>query len=874
MNVQLRWQTGLVILFLLMAGCNPPLRAADTRVPVTLFWLWQGQSRGVSANDPLLQLMKKDPSIEVREWSGLTLPGGAGRTPLLMSIAGQTAPDLYYSWFHIIRSDISQGFVYPLNEWIGNDANGDGRIDPAEATQWPQWKDVPALSRHVATVDGKIYGIPTPTINYMGIIFRIDLVRQAGLDPAKPPKTWDEFLYWCQKLTDKERGTRGMAMPCYGFTWLSWLYSAGGCPVVQMKTSPTTGKRYEFPMEAVTCIAPDTGEDLSTQPSEWKAALNSEAAKRSVEFIHRLRWQKWIRDPQTKEPVNLKDEQVAAGKVTVDGRVITFTKDDVYTGCITSVGGPSSNVNPQEEMSKGKIAMLQWFFNDLSSYQKSAGINPDLLGVFPIPAAPGGRRVIQLQRHYAVMSEGVGRRPKAERDKVWKVLTSLTSPEAIDEQVRLQVLSGLARFVNPRELARLGYKDYIAEVPPSLRQLYADMDAGKIFTHTEPFMGFWVSMDAAINTTVLSLVTAESGEKFDFRAALDSVQNTANTGTMFKRNPEELKPFRMTAFLIFLVVAVLVIVFVSLIIKANLNAQIKTSTAKAGVYRAWMPWVLLFPALGLIALWGYYPLVRGLQMAFQDYHIIGKSPWVGLDNFIGIFLDPDFYITVRQTLKFVVLNLAFVFTAPILLSLLLSEIPKGKVFWRSVFFLPQLTSGLVVALLWKLMYSSSETGLLNQVAHLFGSQAKDWLGDPKLAMICTIVPSVWAGMGMASLIYLAALKGIPEELYEAADLDGAGMWAKLTRITLPQLAPLIIINFVGAFIGTFQSMGNIFLLTFGGPGKETMVMGMKIWLEAYANLQFSVATSMAWILGSALIGFAYLQIRILRQVEFRRVEEV
>jgi multiple sugar transport system permease protein len=175
---------------------------------------------------------------------------------------------------------------------------------------------------------------------------------------------------------------------------------------------------------------------------------------------------------------------------------------------------------------------------------------------------------------------------------------------------------------------------------------------------------------------------------------------------------------------------------------------------------------------------------------------------------------------------------------------------------------------------WKQVYQPGENGLLNQALTMVGMAARDWLGDVNTAMVATIIPTVWAGMGISSLIYLAALKGIPQDLYEAADLDGAGIWGKLTKITIPQLAPLIIINFVGAFIGTFQSMGNIFLLTFGGPGKETMVLGMAIWLEAYNNLRFSVATSMAWVMGSALIGFAYLQIRILRKVEFRRVEEV
>ncbi|NCQ30751.1 MAG: sugar ABC transporter permease, partial [Armatimonadetes bacterium] len=137
---------------------------------------------------------------------------------------------------------------------------------------------------------------------------------------------------------------------------------------------------------------------------------------------------------------------------------------------------------------------------------------------------------------------------------------------------------------------------------------------------------------------------------------------------------------------------------------------------------------------------------------------------------------------------------------------------------------------------------------------------------------CVILPGVWAGAGIGSLIYLAALKSVPEELYEASMIDGAGILRRIRNIALPTIAPLILINFVGAFIYTFQTMGSIFLLTFGGPGKETMVMGMAIWQEAYVNLRFSLATSYAWILGTILIGFTYLQLRILRRVDFRQAQ--
>jgi multiple sugar transport system permease protein len=148
-----------------------------------------------------------------------------------------------------------------------------------------------------------------------------------------------------------------------------------------------------------------------------------------------------------------------------------------------------------------------------------------------------------------------------------------------------------------------------------------------------------------------------------------------------------------------------------------------------------------------------------------------------------------------------------------------------------------------------------------------------WLQDPSWAMACCILPGVWAGAGMGSLIYIAALSSFPEDYYEAAAIDGAGLVRRVFHIALPQLLPLIIINFVGAFIGAFQGMGSIFLLTFGGPGNETMVISLAIWQEAYNNLRFSTATTMAWFLGVGLIGFTYMQIRFLRRVEFRRAED-
>jgi ABC-type sugar transport system permease subunit len=144
--------------------------------------------------------------------------------------------------------------------------------------------------------------------------------------------------------------------------------------------------------------------------------------------------------------------------------------------------------------------------------------------------------------------------------------------------------------------------------------------------------------------------------------------------------------------------------------------------------------------------------------------------------------------------------------------------------------------------------------------------------DPDMALICCVIPGVWAGAGMGSLIYLAALNSVPEEVYEAAEVDGAGIRIKLFNITLAMLKPLIIINFIGAFIGTFHTMGNIFVMTGGGPGDDTTVLALAIWKDAFVYLRFGQATATAWILGAMLIGFTVWQLRYLRRMEFRRAE--
>ncbi len=880
-----------VILFSLTASCCHFTAFSVEPEPVEVsvyarFYYPQDPVRPTTRRS--IEIMREDPGIRIVQWSGLSLPFGgsgyrrsAGRSSILMSIAGKSAPDIIETFVGGIRNDVRQGLLHPLNEWIGEDLDGNGLIDDNES-EWEGWKAIDPLIRRVVTVDGKVYGIPQAYTHYAAVIFRTDLIRAAGLDPNEPPKTWDELIYWCQRLSDParrvpgavvNRGQRGIVLLPYTWTWLPWLRAAGGNELMQIRTSPTTGVDYEFPPDQMAFLTPD-GEDLSGVHSTWRANFASPEGIAAARFFHRLRWMKWIKDPETGEPIELSSEDIDEGQINVDGRTVAFEDDDLIHGVARAETGQRYN-GKWELLGRGEVAMLTWSVGDLTVTSAETGIDPDLLSWFPFPAPEGGQRGVVVNINLASMVEAVGDRTKHERDKVWKVITGVTDDRVLDAEFERRVRAGLARFVKPMDLQRLGFDEYLRDVPRGIRLNYQELESAEVAGFFPTYAGSWAGTGMALNSQLLSLIISETGENFDYEAALQKIEFEANAGKMFGRSDEDLARYRPYALVVFLFMAGLVVLFVVLIVRSMFADRAATTQS---VYRGWLPWAMILPAVFLIGLWGYYPLFRGLVMAFQDYRIVGESPFVGLDNFINLALDGTFWASMARTVYFVVLNVLLAFLSPILLAVLLSEVPQGKMFFRMLFFLPQVTSGLVIALLWKLMYDPTPQGFFNQMIAILNRfplveiPVQSWLQDPRLAMICCVIPTVWASMGMASLIYLAALKSVPEEVYEAADVDGAGMFGKLRRITLPTLLPLIVINFVGTFVATFQNMGNIFLLTFGGPGESTMVVGMRIWIEAYNNLRFSIATSMAWVLGAVLIGFTYFQIRFLRRVEFKRAE--
>ncbi len=764
----------------------------------------------------LMRFAMEHPGIRPLQWGGLILPGAGGRAQFMLALAGGSAPDVYKAWFHILRHDIAEGFCHPLDEWIR----------PGRPDEWPGWKDVPPLWKKVATSNGHIYAVPTPGFAYYGIVYRKDLVAEAGLDPECPPATWDGFFDWCARLTQHaksipgatlQRGQRAFAIECRPWGFLPWVQSAGGDVVRRVDGGMGDGAEDE---------------------ERWQACFDTPECIRAAEFLKRLISAGYVRGlPQLSQSNEVADMFVRGEIVSV------FGGEDLVVYLTESLNFPA-----------------------------------DQIGIMPFPAADGNcQRVLQAHKHFYAMTEGVGRRPPAERDAVWSCIETLASPEVYDATVRKNVAEGRGRWCLPSDLERLGFREHLAEIPPGIRQMYADLAAGRIKAVTEPYVGFWQGASDLVQRRFLGILLSEAGRDFDYVAALKSITEDANRGLMFDADRSDIAARRPLARVIAGIVIIVLLVCAWLIVFKGfkgLKGTMRTRGLKEFEGGSWKkriaPWIFLLPAVLSVALWSYWPLLRGAMMAFQDYRIVGDSNWEGLDNFIRVASDAGFWKAWGRTLQYVAITLVLGFTVPVALAFMLTEIPRGKVFFRTVYFLPHLTSALVIMLLWKMMFDPTENGMLNQLLAWFGISRHAWLQDPSWAMTCCIIPGVWAGAGTASLIYVAALGSLPPDYYEAAAIDGAGLLGRFRHVTLPQLMPLMVINFAGAFIAAFQGMGSIFLLTFGGPGDATNVLSLAIWKEAYNNLRFSTATTMAWFLGVSLIGFTYLQIRFLRRVEFRQ----
>ncbi|MGW4928794.1 carbohydrate ABC transporter permease [Agromyces sp. NPDC004153] len=248
-------------------------------------------------------------------------------------------------------------------------------------------------------------------------------------------------------------------------------------------------------------------------------------------------------------------------------------------------------------------------------------------------------------------------------------------------------------------------------------------------------------------------------------------------------------------------------------------------------------WNLAFlaPMLIVFGVFSWSPIVQSVIMSFQRTNLVTTPEWVGIDNFVNVLSDPNLGVAIANTLYFAVLALILGFPLPLILAVMMSEVRRGKGLYSALAYLPVVIPPVVAVLLWKVFYNASPDGVFNTILGWFGIPPQPWLQSAATAMPSLVIEATWAAAGGSIIIYLAALISVPPELYDAAEVDGAGIWRKLWHVTLPQLRGVLFIMLILQVIATSQVFLEPFLFTGGGPNNATLTILLLIYRYAFQN---------------------------------------
>ncbi len=263
-----------------------------------------------------------------------------------------------------------------------------------------------------------------------------------------------------------------------------------------------------------------------------------------------------------------------------------------------------------------------------------------------------------------------------------------------------------------------------------------------------------------------------------------------------------------------------------------------------------LPWFL-----GLIVFTAG-PVISSLYLSFTNYNLIGLPNWIGLQNYVKMFQDPDWWDAVRVTLLYVVLSVPLKLVFALMVALLLKQGLRAVGLFRAVYYVPSLLGGSVaIALLWRQMFETD--GIVNQALRLVGIPATtSWISSPNTALFTLVILAVWQ-FGSPMLIFLAGLKQVPQEYYEAASTDGAGALRKFFSITLPMITPLLFFNLILQMVGAFQAFTSAYVVSggSGGPLNATLFYTLYVYRQGFSYLQMGYASAMSWILLIAIATF-------------------
>ena len=800
---------------------------------------WRGQDasftvRGKVETAQFKAFREKYPNIKIDGTSRPVLIEGIGtESSDLLAIAAGNAANIFEFNYRQSGTFIDKGFLSPLDRYIRDDLTAEEAQERGEFDENIMYQDeleeriLPKVMDAAYTFgpDGKKHYYFLPRLYEVRVMcYNKQLFQEAGLDPIEDvPKTWDEFFEVGKKLTmidDNDIQNSVYAMNIGEGNYSSWV-----------------GRPFYLSMNSKSVV-------YNINEKKWSAAFNDSGAILATDYMLSLIQKPW------------KDQN---GKT----RYGIGHKGDGWV-----------------KFHQGKVAIVFLTASDLlmNSNEWTQSKTYDEIGLAKIPASPMGQSITELYG----MNLGITAATKDSSmiDACWKFIRFFGSNEARKIAVDTYIDNGYGRYVHPIALEKYGYPEMVSKVPKdwaeALTHCFQNHELepyGKNTQHIYPYMSIPINkghMDELGKNPDKAYRLKKIKEYHDYAVS------KANEKMIGRIPADEIGKRYPVAIILSLTIFLLYGVLFYYVWKAfNPKSEvISVHQVDYSSKKNRSAYLLLAPAVLTVLIFSYYPLLRGATMAFQDYGVATGTSFVGFENFAKVFFDQDFWFSIARAIYFSFLYISFVFFPPIILAIMLSEIPKGKIFFRVIYYLPAVISGIIVMLMWKSFFDPTPDGVLNRIIGLLGFEAVDWFGNKNTAMIAIIIPSAWAGLGPGCLIYLAALKTVPSDLYEAAAIDGSGFFGRLWNITIPMIKPLILINLIFAFIGAFLSSEQMLVMTGGGPDGATTVVGLEIFLNAFMFQRFGIATAMGWIIGFILMGFTVYQMKKLSNMTFKTADAV
>lgn len=275
-------------------------------------------------------------------------------------------------------------------------------------------------------------------------------------------------------------------------------------------------------------------------------------------------------------------------------------------------------------------------------------------------------------------------------------------------------------------------------------------------------------------------------------------------------------------------------------------------------------YLCLLPVMVYASIFLIFPVFYSLALSFQKWTLNGPKRYIGLENYKRIFNDEVFWLSLKNAGRYAIWFVPLSIISALLVALLLNQKIRGMKLYRTAYFVPVVSSGVAVAVVWAFLFDT-HYGLINDWLGRVGIPGLGWLTDPKYAMLSVIIFSIWKSLGSNVVIYLAALQGVPQQLYEAAEIDGAGSWAKFRHITLPMVSPTTFFMLIMGLIGAFQVFEQIMIMTGGGPMRSTYVVYMYMYDYAFRYNEMGYGSAVGYIMAIIIFALTIINMKVSRR---------